>query len=56
MTVSLEDFDHADVVEVPTRLHEMLDREEEERLRANLERIAETRRQAATEGASLRLS
>jgi hypothetical protein len=56
MTISLEDLTRTEAVEVPTQLDELLSKEDEARLRADLERIADGRRQAATEGAAMRLA
>lgn len=55
MTISLNEVSNTDVLEVPTLLEDLLDEQAEERLRSDLERIAESRRQAATDGATLRL-
>ncbi|WP_367337124.1 hypothetical protein [Phycicoccus sp.] len=56
MTISLEDVSTAEAIEVPTQLGELLSDEEADRLREDLERIADGRRQAATDGATMRLA
>lgn len=56
MTISLEDLSTTESLEVPTQLDELLSKEDVERLRADLERIADGRRQAATDGAAMRLA
>lgn len=55
MTISLDEISNTDVIEVPTMLEDLLDEEGEARLRSDLDRIAESRRQAATDGATLKL-
>lgn len=55
MTIRLDEVGDVEVIELPTKLEDLLDQEEEARLRSDLERIAEVRRQAATDGAALRL-
>lgn len=55
MTISLDEVSSADVLEVPAMLEDLLDEEAEAQLRSDLERIAESRRQAATDGATLKL-
>ena len=55
MTISLEEVSNTEVIEVPTKLEDLLDDAEWARLRSDLERIAEGRRQAATDGAALKL-
>ncbi len=55
MTINLNEVSNVDVLEVPTLLEDLLDEQAEEQLRSDLERIAESRRQAATDGATLKL-
>ncbi len=55
MTISLEGVGDTEVIEVPTKLEDLLDDAEEAQLRSDLEKIAESRRQAATDGAALHL-
>lgn len=55
MTISLDEVSNTDVLEVPAMLEDLLDEEAEAQLRCDLEKIAESRRQAATDGATLKL-
>lgn len=54
MTISLDEVSNTDVLEVPAMLEDLLDEEAEAQLRCDLEKIAESRRQAATDGAHRR--
>lgn len=56
MTNGLAELISGDTVDVPTSLDELLTQQEEADLRSNLEQIAETRRLAAIDGASLRMA
>ncbi len=55
MTIRLDEVGDTDVLEVPAMLEDLLNDEAEARLRSDLEKIAESRRQAATDGATLKL-